>query len=70
MEPKPKYVSDVHKMKLAHGRNPLNQPIMKADTEARDPPIGSNGNQGTARIPSVIMYADVEHRGNHSVKDP
>ena len=48
MEPKPKYVSDVHKMKLAHGRNPLNQPIMKADTEARNPPIGSNGNQGIA----------------------
>ena len=70
MEPKPKYVSDVHKMKLAHGRNPLNQPIMKADTEARNPPIGSNGNQGTARIPSVIMYVDVEHWGNHSVKDP
>jgi len=70
MEPKPKYVSDMHKMKLAHGRNPLNQPIMKADTEARYPPIGSNGNQGTARIPSVIMCADVEHRGNHSVKDP
>ena len=70
MEPKLKYVSDVHKMKLAHGRNPLNQPIMKADTEVRNPPIGSNGNQGTARIPSVIMCADVEHRGNHSVKDP
>ena len=70
MEPKPKYVSDVHKMKLAHGRNPLDQPIMKADTEARNPPIGSNGNQGTAQIPSVIMCADVEHRGNHSVKDP
>ena len=70
MEPKPKYVSDVHKMKLAHGRNPLNQPIMKADTEARNPPIGSNGNPGTARIPSVIMCVDVEHRGNHSVKDP
>ena len=70
MEPKPKYVFDVHKMKLAHGRNPLNQPIMKVVTEARNPPIGSNGNQGTARIPSVIMCADVEHRGNHSVKDP
>ena len=70
MEPKPKYVSDMHKMKLAHGRNPLNQPIMKADTEVRYPTIGSNGNQGTARIPSVIMYADIEHRGNHSVKDP
>ena len=60
----------MHKMKLAHGRNPLNQPIMKADTEVRNPPIGSNGNQGTARIPSVIMYADIEHRGKHSVKDP
>ena len=70
MEPKPKYVSDVHKMKLAYGRNPLNQPIMKADIEARNPPIGSNGNPGTARIPSVIMCADIEHRGNHSVKDP
>ena len=57
-------------MKLAHRRNPLNQPIMKADIEARYPPIGSNGNQGTARIPSVIMYVDVEHKGNHSVKDP
>ena len=43
---------------------------MKADTAARNPPIGSNGNQGTTPIPSVIMYADVEHRGNHSVKDP
>ena len=60
----------MHKMKLAHGRNPLNQPIMKADTKARNPPMGSNGNQGTTRIPSVIMYAEVEHRGNHSVKDP
>ena len=45
---KSKYVSDVHKMWLAHDKNPLNQPIMKADTEARHPPIGSNGNQGTA----------------------
>ena len=70
MEPKPKYVSDVHKMKLAHGRNPLNQPIMKVDTEARYPLTGSNGNQGTAQIPSVIMYANVEHKENHSVKDP
>ena len=60
----------MHKMKLAHRRNPLNQPIMKADTKARIPPIGSNGNQGTARIPSVIMYADVKHRGKNSVKDP
>ena len=64
-ETKPKYVSDMHKMKLAKGRNPLNQPIMKYDTEARYPPIGSNGNQGTARIPSVIMYADVEQKENH-----
>ena len=69
-EPKPKYVSDMYKMKLAHGRNPLNQPIMKANTEARNPLIGSNGNQGIARIPSVIMYADIKHKGNHSVKDP
>ena len=69
-EPKPKYVSHMHKMKLAHRRSHLNQPIMKADIEARNPPIGSNGNQGTARIPSVIMYADVEHKENHSVKDP
>ena len=67
---KPKYVSNMHKMKLAHRRNPLNQPIMKADTEAINPPIRSNGNQGIAQIPSVIMYADVEHKGNHSVKDP
>ena len=67
---KEKYVSNMPNMKLAHGRNPLNQPIMKADTEVRYPSIGSNGNQGTARIPSVIMYADVEHRKNHSVKDP
>ena len=59
----------MHKMKLAHGRNPLNQPIMKADTEARYPSIVSNGNQGTARIPSVVMYADIEHNGNNSVKD-
>ena len=59
----------MHKMKLAHGRNPMNQPIMKADKEARYPLIGSNGNQGTTRIPSVILYADVKHRGNHSVKD-
>jgi len=43
-----KYVSSVHKMWLAHDRNPLNQPIMEADTEARYPAIGSNGNQGTA----------------------
>ena len=57
-------------MKLAHDRNPLNQLIMKADKEARYPLIGSNGNQGTARIPSVIMYVDVEHKENHSVKDP
>ena len=70
MEPKPKYVFDMHKMKLVHGRNPLSQPIMKADTEVRNLIIGSNGNQGTARIPSVIMCADVEHRGNRSVKDP
>ena len=47
----PKYVSGGHKMWLAHDRNPLNQPIMKADTEARYPPIGSNGSQGTTRIP-------------------
>ena len=67
---KPKYVSDMHKMKLAHGRNPLNQPIMKADTKVRYPPIRSNGNQGISRIPSVIMYADVEHKENHLVKDP
>ena len=40
-----KYVSDMHKMNLAHTRNPLNQPIMEADKEARYPPIGSNGNQ-------------------------
>ena len=44
----PKYVSGVHKMWLAHDINPLNQPIMEADTEARYPLIGSNGNQGTA----------------------
>ena len=67
---KPKYVFDMHKMNLAHGRNPMNQPIMKADIEARYPSIGSNGNQGTAQIPSVIMYDDVEHKENHSVKDP
>ena len=47
----PKYVLGIHKMWLAHGRNPLNQPIVKADTEARYPPIGSNGTQGTAPIP-------------------
>jgi len=35
-------------MWLAHNGNPLNQPIMKADREARYPPIGSNGKQGTA----------------------
>ena len=70
MEPKLKYISDMHKMKLVHDRNPLNQPIMKADIEARNSPIGSNGNQSIAQIPSVIMCADVEHRGNHSVKDP
>ena len=70
MEPKLKYVFDVHKMKLAHGRNPLNQPIMKADTEAIYRSIGSNGNPGTARIPSVIIYPDIEHKENHSVKDP
>ena len=43
-----KYISSVQKMWLAHDINPLNQPMMKADTEARYPPIGSNGNQGTA----------------------
>ena len=37
-------------MWLVHDRNPMNQPIMKADTEVRIPPIGSNGNQGIARI--------------------
>ena len=67
---KSKYVSDMHKMKLAYGRNSMNQPIMKDDTKARYPPIGSNGNQGIARILSVIMYADVEHKENHSVKEP
>jgi len=35
-------------MWLAHNRNPLNQPIMKVDIDERNPPIGSNGNQGTA----------------------
>jgi len=44
----PKYVFGVHKMWLVHDRNPLNQPIIEADTEVRYPPIGSNGNQGTA----------------------
>ena len=44
----PKHIFGVHKMWLAHDRNPLNQPIMRADTEVRYPPIGSNGNQGTA----------------------
>ena len=48
---RPKHVSDVHKMWLAHDKNPLNQQIMKANTEVRYPPIGSNGNQGTTRIP-------------------
>jgi len=43
----PKYIFGIHKMWLVHGRNPLNQPIMKVDTEARNPPIRSNGNQGT-----------------------
>ena len=45
----------MHKMKLVHDRNPLNQPIMKDDKEVRYPPIRSNGNQGTAQIPGVIM---------------
>ena len=44
---RPKHISSVHKMWLVHDRNPLNEPILKADTEARYPPIGSNGNQGT-----------------------
>ena len=60
----------MHKIKLAHIRNLLNQLIMKVEKEARFPPIGSNGNQGTAQIPSVIMYADIKHKENHSVKDP
>ena len=47
----PKYISSVHKMWLVHDRNPLNQPIMKANIEAMYPPIRSNGNQGTAQIP-------------------
>jgi len=47
----PKHVSGINKMYLAHDRNPLNQPIMKVDIEARNPPIGSNGNQSTAQIP-------------------
>jgi len=46
-----KYFSSVHKMWLVHDKNPLNQPIMKADIEARYPLIGSNGNQCTAQIP-------------------
>jgi len=46
-----KHISGVHKMWLVHDRNPLNQPIMKADTEAKNPVIGSNGNQGTTPIP-------------------
>jgi len=29
----------------------LNQPIIKADIEARNPPTGSNGNQSIAQIP-------------------
>ena len=57
-------------MYLAHDRNPLNQPIMKDDNEARNPPIGSNGNQGTAKILGVIMKYEVKHKGNHSMKDP
>jgi len=34
-------------MWLVRDKNPLNQPIMKVDTEVRNPLIGSNGNQGT-----------------------
>lgn len=44
----PKYVSDVHKMWLAHNKIPLKQPIMKADTKVTNPPIRPNGNKGTA----------------------
>lgn len=46
-----KHVSGVHKMWLAHIRNPLNQPIRRADTEVRNPLIRSNGNQGTSQSP-------------------
>lgn len=47
----PNYVFDIHKMWLVYDRNHLNQLIMKADTKARNPPIGSNRNQGVACIP-------------------
>jgi len=45
-----KHISDIHKMWLAHDRNPLDKPVMRANTLARYPPIGSNGNQGTTQI--------------------
>ena len=32
----------MHKMKLAHDRNPLNQPTVKFEKEARNPLTGSN----------------------------